>query len=684
MSISWQLTSGGTLTPASLARLPYANLSFTVPDAFPGNLLVSGRVRGVGPQGGAATGAFLAEQSVAATLALPAVPVLGTTFYTVVVDVTTGTATLLSSASAWPVAVYPNQIAVARGVVRAGQILPWATPLVTLKPGPVPAAAPPAVTQTTWNPVDFGADPAGAGPCAAAINAASLAASNAGGGTVLYPPGTYRVQLDGTRNTWTLTMGSAPVWTGGTFTMSFGGSTTTPLVYNATAAALKAALAAAGVGLATPAVTRTGTGTAIDPYVYAISLSDSRTSKGQGLTADGSNLLPATLPDSSGFLLSSTSGQAQDGPMLSLYPGVNHQGAVDAAGAPLSTIKVDDQQGDWNCIMGPPGVNVGDTSNISIADLAFEWNVANNPASYGLAQSAAVYTVRGGIRISSGSNIRCRRLVFGPTSFDGWFAIWFASDGTGSLVKDSVMDSCSCKNMGNATFWHDQSVFWNYGARNTVKNCSVAGDLTKTGQSTAFEMIGAQLALVNCTADGVLQGITFGSKHSHDLAVRGCKLTNVLCAIPFYPALAAAGLGDGANMAHVVIDGNTFEVNQLAFTGPGNNPVIDAGTGQTRNPNVTTYRGAIDVLELSYDPPTDGVVIAGLQITNNVIRNTAPDGTQAELMSAIRLVNSENGVGVSSVSGLVNSGNTVSGFLAPATAGYAPGVVVGPGVTLTS
>ncbi len=74
----------------------------------------------------------------------------------------------------------------------------------------------------------------------------------------------------------TVTLTGGP--TGGTFTLTFDGETTTPIAYNASAATVKAALDALS-NITTVTVTRAGSGTSGSPYVYTVTFS------GTGLAA---------------------------------------------------------------------------------------------------------------------------------------------------------------------------------------------------------------------------------------------------------------------------------------------------------------------------------------------------------------------------------------------------------------
>lgn len=113
---SW--ASGG-ITGDKLAAVSQIVANFLLPDGTSGNLTVQGQVQGVLQNNGGAlsfitgmsqyiavaTYTTLAAQTLSpSTLALPAVPGSGTTFWNVQVDPYTGVCTIYTSASAFPAA----------------------------------------------------------------------------------------------------------------------------------------------------------------------------------------------------------------------------------------------------------------------------------------------------------------------------------------------------------------------------------------------------------------------------------------------------------------------------------------------------------------------------------------------------------------------------------------------------
>jgi hypothetical protein len=146
MPASYGITTGGIVSlagsPPVLHRRPFAEITFQLPDAFPGNLLLQGIVQGVdaaGTQGKPDT--QLAVVTVTPnSLALPAVPGSGNTFWNVQVDPFTGTATIFTSSTADPApqpCAAPNaanvQMIVARQTLPTGSTLPWANPFNVVK-----------------------------------------------------------------------------------------------------------------------------------------------------------------------------------------------------------------------------------------------------------------------------------------------------------------------------------------------------------------------------------------------------------------------------------------------------------------------------------------------------------------------------------------------------------------------
>jgi len=77
---------------------------------------------------------------------------------------------------------------------------------------------------------------------------------------------------------WTATITGSP--TGGTFTLTYGGNTTAPIAFNATASAVKSALAALDDGYSASDWTVTGSG----PYAITTPAAGALTANGSGLT----------------------------------------------------------------------------------------------------------------------------------------------------------------------------------------------------------------------------------------------------------------------------------------------------------------------------------------------------------------------------------------------------------------
>jgi len=125
MPVTFAITSGG-IKGSTNAVETFVQVQIQLPDSFPGNLTISGFVQGV-LNGVTQAVMQITNGSGGQTIALPAVPGSGNTFWNVQIDVTTGTATIQTSSVADPALLNSNNVIVARQTLPTGATQPWSS-----------------------------------------------------------------------------------------------------------------------------------------------------------------------------------------------------------------------------------------------------------------------------------------------------------------------------------------------------------------------------------------------------------------------------------------------------------------------------------------------------------------------------------------------------------------------------
>jgi hypothetical protein len=492
-----------------------------------------------------------------------------------------------------------------------------------------------------------GADATGRMDSTAAINAAAAAANGDPGGRVLWPPGTYKVSAP-PRNKYTLTFGNASYLPGSTWSLSFGGQTAPGLLPTLSASDLQTAVQGlvGGAPDVQPAGTNTFTITlnGVGPAVLR-----------QGLTADPSGLKPMTGPIT--FSLTNATDGTLDpnsptnGPMLVLYPGVSYTGDLDADGNPLATAKVADWQGDYSAILGPAGMD-GDTAGASVFGLAFDFNVAKNPATWSMAQPPATNVRRLGVAATHGAGISLSHCLFSPADTYACVSLYPTSEDPADLAGAYVAD-CVVRDVGNPTFSFSSTFFLIAADNSVVQNNAVYGNFTRTAVVTAYWVWGNGTRFVNNYAERCQFGVQLvsGVARGSNQTCVGNNFRDVLSGWQLRPAYRVPA-GETGEMDHTTISNNTITVNELSWTADLN-----------LHPQAADARGVIDVFSQSAGGQTgqDGANLTGLTITNNVIVFTNADPLWAAApLSAFRFV--KGGNNPCTVNDLVLQGNLVSGF----------------------
>lgn len=670
MPITYDVAAGGALVDASGTRLPRVKLSIQLPDAFPGNVTVAGVVQGVGPQGGAAAGTLLAEQSVAASLALPAVPTLGTTFYVVVVDVTTGAATLSSSPTGYPAAAYPNQVLAARGAVRAGQVRPETNLFQVVRPAPVPASAPPAVTQTAFNPVDFGADPSGAQDSTPAVQAAIAAAASVGTpaapGAVLFPdtpanPGTYKIRILAC-NSWTVDLGGyydpltglTAAWDGGNFRLGFGGFTTGSLSLSASSATIAAAInglspAYAGkfsvsairpssfipggtaftVAQADGTLTATGMGLYVYPYGAGFSL----TQAGNAAAQPTSNF---KLIDGTGVGTRVSLTIASNVLIKGVYAPVTGVKQLAQPPAWYTTLKLDDYQGQylavWLMTVGTP------INNFTLEGIKLDVNRAKNPCDPATGAALPPDHHRYPFSFVEGGDgnriLNCH--ITGADTFFVWHVFTYPPAGGGDAftatalntnwtIRGNLVDDQGSDYAGGTD--HDHSGLLFYGVGLTAANNRMLGNTTRGGLFAGFELGGRDIVFRdNYLLDYTIAGHMIGrGDWGRNIKVLSNTFDTVCCGprlIPFIDVVyspADGGQSGRAPAAGWAVSDNLVVLNQQLLNVTAAFPrAFEAG------PTAEFIHGVELFSNNAIFIAGDGVLYDGLAVTGNTIRNDGP------------------------------------------------------------
>jgi hypothetical protein len=501
--------------------------------------------------------------------------------------------------------------------------------------------------------LSYRADPTGVEDSTKAINdASSAAAGDEQGGYVYYPPGVYKVSAP-KRTKYRF---SFPGWTGGTYTLGFGPDVTEALPFDALPGAVADALNALhsllGSGVR---VTQRGS------QEYLIELPDSvLTDKQWGLTVDGSKLEPAPSPPDIQLILvpdsSDPTPNAQyNGPMIRLLANVPHTGDLAPDGSPLATLKVADYQGEYPAIMGPEQFDF-DTPNVSVNGLAFDFNVAKNPATYTMAQGLNDnYAFRVGVAATGGGGIRVTNCLFAPADTYNCVSLFSTlSDRSPTRITGALIEGCVIRDVGSSTFYHDTSFIRIYADDCLVRNNSVSGNFTKTGVVAAYEIRGKDNLFLYNYAEKCQFGLQLvgTGEHGSGQTCTGNTFLDVLVGFQLWPAFDSDD--PSQQMDNTTITQNFITVNELAWTG---DPRLHL--------DPYYYRGVIDVLSLDrwYEDGMlvrDGVDMTGLAITNNVIVFTNADPLAGTPLSAFRFV--KGGETPCTVNDLLLQGNLVSGF----------------------
>lgn len=127
MSVSYSGTTGGASSDGT-KLYALQQVSFQLPDSFPGNILLEGVIQPLSTDGIAGGGSPVifgtAVQLATNSIALPAVPGSGTTYYILQANTTTGVVTLKSSSVAAPAADAGNVVIFTHSVP-TGATIPW-------------------------------------------------------------------------------------------------------------------------------------------------------------------------------------------------------------------------------------------------------------------------------------------------------------------------------------------------------------------------------------------------------------------------------------------------------------------------------------------------------------------------------------------------------------------------------
>lgn len=128
MPVRYKNSTGG-ITSDGVTRYTLVDTWVELPDAYPGNVLIVGAVQAVAAAlpSGASNAAYQTLQTLQTnSLALPAVPGSGQTYWNIQVDVTSGATTIQTSNSAPPAPINGNNVIVCASQVNSGDTVPWA------------------------------------------------------------------------------------------------------------------------------------------------------------------------------------------------------------------------------------------------------------------------------------------------------------------------------------------------------------------------------------------------------------------------------------------------------------------------------------------------------------------------------------------------------------------------------